>query len=70
LDSEVVNTTEEVIIDVKKARESQLYSVGLAISHASYDKSVMEERELEKARYLKLSPSSTKYNIIKRLEEK
>jgi hypothetical protein len=50
LDNGVVSTTEEVIIDTKKAKESQLYSTGLAISHASYDKAVIEEKELEQAR--------------------
>jgi hypothetical protein len=42
--------TEEVIIDTKKAKASQLYSTGLAISHASYDKALVEEKELEQAR--------------------
>jgi hypothetical protein len=50
LDSGVLSTTEEVIIDTKKDKMSQLYSIGLAISHASYDKAIMEERELEQAR--------------------
>jgi hypothetical protein len=50
LDSGVLRRITEVIIDIKKAKASQLYSKFLAISHASYDKEVVEERELEQAR--------------------
>jgi hypothetical protein len=50
LDNGVLCTSEEVIIDTKKAKMSQLYSTGMAISHASFDKEIMEERELEQAR--------------------
>jgi len=46
VENEAVSTTKEVIIDTKKAKESQLYSADLAIYHASYDKAVMEERDL------------------------
>jgi len=44
LDSGVVTTTEEVIIDTNKDKESQLYYEGLAISHASYDKEVIKDK--------------------------
>jgi hypothetical protein len=40
-------TSEEIIMDTKKARMSELFSVSLAISHASFDKVVVEEREME-----------------------
>jgi hypothetical protein len=45
----VLSTKEEVIIDTKKAKTSQLYSTILAISHASYDMTLVEEKELEQA---------------------
>jgi len=50
LDNGVLCTSEEVIIDTNKAKLSQLYSPGLAISYASFDKEIMEERELEQVR--------------------
>jgi hypothetical protein len=50
LDSSVLCTSEEVILDTKKSRMSELFSTGITISHASFDKVVAEERELEQAR--------------------
>jgi regulator of replication initiation timing len=47
LDSSVLRTTEKVIIDTKKYNMNQLYLEGLYISHAYYDKAIMEEREIE-----------------------
>jgi len=37
LDKSVLCTSEEVIIDTKKAKMSELFSIGLAISHASLE---------------------------------
>jgi hypothetical protein len=44
----VLSTTEEVTIDAKKAMMNQLYSTGLAVYHASFDKAVMEEKDLKR----------------------
>jgi hypothetical protein len=38
LDKSVLCTYEEVIIDTKKEKMSELFSIGLAISHASLEK--------------------------------
>jgi hypothetical protein len=46
MDSEAVIITEKVIIDTKKGKERQIYSMGLVVSHASYEQVMMEEREL------------------------
>jgi len=50
LENHVLCTLEEVTMDTKKAKMSQLYSVGMTVSHASLGKEIMEERELEQAR--------------------
>jgi hypothetical protein len=43
----VLCTYEEVILDTKKDKMSELFSVGFAISHESFDKYIEKERELE-----------------------
>jgi hypothetical protein len=47
LDMSVLFTSKEVIIDTRKEKMSYLFSVSLAISHASLDKTIAEEREME-----------------------
>jgi hypothetical protein len=42
LDNGVLCTSKEVIIDTKKYNMIQLYSVGLTISHNSFDKEITE----------------------------
>jgi hypothetical protein len=60
LDNSVLCTFEEVIINTKKEKMSQLFSVGLVISHASLDKVVAKERELEQ---VKQEVASLKYQV-------
>jgi hypothetical protein len=50
LDIGVLHTSEEVILDTKKANMSEIVLVGMAITHASLDKAIAKERELEVAK--------------------
>jgi hypothetical protein len=50
MDSGILCTSEEVILDAKRAWMSELVSTGISISHASLDKAMEEEKELEYAR--------------------
>jgi hypothetical protein len=46
----VLCTSREVIMDTKKAKMSELFSIGISISYASFDKYLAEEMELEQVR--------------------
>jgi hypothetical protein len=61
LDTTILCTTEEQVIDTKRARLSDLLSTGLAISHATMDKARFEAEENSKPR---------KANIIARKPSK
>jgi len=48
MDIGMVFTLEEVILDTKRVQTTILVVIGLAISHASFDKAIEEERALQK----------------------
>jgi len=50
LDSSMLCTSREVIMDTSKSKMSELFSIGISISHASFDKYLVEEMELEQVR--------------------
>jgi hypothetical protein len=47
LDNSLLSTLEEIIMDTKKDIMSELFATSLANSHASFDKDVVEEKELD-----------------------
>jgi hypothetical protein len=47
LENNVLCKLEEVILDTKRAKMSELFSARLAISHAFFEKVVVEEGELD-----------------------
>jgi hypothetical protein len=59
LDGSVLCTSEEVIMDTMKSKMNNIYP-GMAISHASFEKEIKEEREIRKVR---IEISSLKHQV-------
>jgi hypothetical protein len=62
LDTTILCTIEEHVIDTKRARLSDLLSTGLAISHATMDKAIFEAKKIQNlGKQISLLENQVKY---------